>query len=180
MYYSDKLNNGVRLRDLATTLMTQHRITPNPMNFTVWYEFFSGERPALSTELQDLIDRDVEFTEERCESIFDKHFGFEKEGAAVRSTSIKLESEIKQILGELNRAEDGASGYCERVACLVQEAQDARSLYSLSEIVTGLVAETRDIIVTNKRLEKQLEGSATEVADLRVSSTNSGPPAKAP
>ena len=57
MHHPHTLNVVEKSHDMATTLMAQNRIPPNPINFAVWYGYTSGEHPNLSKELQDLIDR---------------------------------------------------------------------------------------------------------------------------
>ena len=166
-HHPHTLNVVEKSHDMATTLMAQNRIPPNPINFAVWYGYTSGEHPNLSKELQDLIDRKVEFTPALNESIYEKHFGFEAEGAAISRAGDKLESGLQHIFGELTEAEDHAKGYCDRVATLIEKVRAASSQTTVSKIVGELVSETRDIIAKNRRLERQLEDSSAEIGELR-------------
>ena len=167
MHQPHTLNTVAKSHDMATQLMAQSQIPPNPINFAVWYGYTSGEHPNLSQELQDLIDRKVEFTSALNESICEKYFGFKSEGAAITRAGDKLESGLQQIYGELSQAEDHAKGNCDRVATLIENVRTAASQATVSEIVGQLVSETRYIIEKNRRLEHQLEASSEEIGELR-------------
>lgn len=161
------LNAIEKSRDLATVLMARNKVPPNPLNFAVWYGYTSGEHSTLSLELEDLIDRKVEFTPQLNESLHERHFGFGAEGLVITTTSDKLDSQMDQISSELNQAEDSARGYCVRIATLVEKVRETPSETAVSDIVNQLVSETRDIIDKNRHLERQLEESSTEIGELR-------------
>jgi diguanylate cyclase len=161
------LSPAEKARDQATALMARHDVPPTPVNFAIWYGHVSGDHPALSKDLQDLMDRQQPFTVELSKSLHDTHFGFGNESAAIAGAGRKLESELHNLSGELNQAEDQAKAYCDRIADLVKGLRTSDSGADVANIVNNLVGETRDILEINRRLEKQLEDSATEIGELR-------------
>ncbi len=57
MKFSEDSNEAAKFLRLAVPKMVQHGIVPNPLNYTLWYSYFSNSSPSLNTALDGAVKR---------------------------------------------------------------------------------------------------------------------------
>ena len=62
----EELHNYVRL---ILPLMSKHYVPITPRNYTVWYEYVSGDNNELRKTIDAMLEKEEKFTEERNETL---------------------------------------------------------------------------------------------------------------
>lgn len=57
MIFNEDANEAAVLLRQAVPKMIEHKIVPNPFNYTLWYSYYSKKFPELNTELDYILDR---------------------------------------------------------------------------------------------------------------------------
>ncbi len=153
----------------AIKIMAEKRILPYPRNFTIWYAYFSGKYPDLTAILKKFLDKKDYFTEDRNTLIYQKFFGFDQLGQAVR-----------QITAEASLALNAAS---ENIKCLCDETKGARKdieaccsrlervggTGEIKALIEEMVARVRRLAAASQEMEKRLNANYIKMAELHRS-----------
>lgn len=73
MKFSDNSSQAASYLRQAIPSMVKHNIVPNPLNYTLWYSYFSKSFPALNKELDQVIERYGTCPPKIGESLFIQH-----------------------------------------------------------------------------------------------------------
>ena len=87
---TEELNTYVRL---ALPLMFKHGIAVTPRNYTVWYDYVSGNNDELRKAIDKIIEKGGKFSGETNEILYSR-FCSEKDENELR----KLREELQQVL----------------------------------------------------------------------------------
>ncbi len=168
MQHTETAEQAAEFSHSAINLMAQQGIEASPNNFAVWYGYFSGRDPQMVRALDVLLSNKAEFTPERCEEIYQKYIGFERENAELRDTVSRLQGSIGQVLEHLGTAGQEQSAYGAKLAGMSGQLAGANgSSEAVGALVREILNETKTILQTNKALESRLGESTHEIGQLR-------------
>ena len=167
MYFSDTTDEARELARAALNLMALHKVPATPSNYAIWYAYQAGSNPDLCRGLDRLICSMTEITPARSEEIFDRYFGFQSEGAAIRETGQRISGAVGRVLAELKSAgrDSGASG--DRLASITGDLAEGAAPQVIAALVRGIQSETCGIVARSAALEDSLADSAREMTRLR-------------
>ena len=167
MPYPETFDEASDLARSAIDRMTAEGLAPNPENFTVWYNYFARRFPDLNRTIDILSSNNQAFGDEMMLQLFQRFFGLEREGRAIRDANDR----IIAALGQLSQMIDTASGNTRHYGDALDEFSGRLSasnpLHELRRMVEAIAAETQEMAEQNKKLEFQLDHSSREMADLR-------------
>ena len=102
--------------DAALAAMANHRVPPNPHNFTVWFTHVAGENPELSRTIEILISNGQEFTDQQNELIYGQFFSEGPEVKDLIEAGSRLDGMIADVLSKLGVAGQDAQRYGDTLA----------------------------------------------------------------
>ncbi len=153
----------------AIRIMKEGDIIPYPRNFTIWYFYFSGKYPDLSDSLAKFMDDMGYFTEDRNALIFQKFFGFDTLGKAIREvtsgTSVALgksSEHIKAISSEAKSAHDDIADFCNRL-------KKTEAAGEVKKLVDKLLARVERLETISREAEYLLAEDFRKVSELHRS-----------
>jgi diguanylate cyclase len=150
----------------ALARMKRLAIVPHPNNYLLWYCYSADCVPELKRTLDILQSNKREFTAELNDELYDRFFGQKRIAAAVRSSSLRVEALLQQVLGELGAVDAGAAGCDDAPGKLTDRAVPEGSS-ALLRMVASILTESRRMSEHNQTLELHLNRSAGEVETLR-------------
>jgi diguanylate cyclase len=152
----------------ALKIMDERNIAPTPNNFTVWYNYYAGERPDLNRALNILLDSGTEFTDERNAQIFGKYCTAPYEAVPMHLIAERMEAELTTVLGALEQVGRGAAAYGQTLET-VQGALDrpAPPPRALTVVLCRVLEQTRAMRQQSRDVERKLKDSLAEVNRLR-------------
>ncbi len=163
----ETLGRAADLANSALTMMRDKGIPPNPSNFQVWYNYFSGQDPDLRRALDILLGNNQEFTERRNHEIYEKFFSYSQEGAAIESAATLAETELNRIMKYLGLAGSDVSDYGEVLKTFSGAIVEDDSSENLRQAIDGALSATREMEKKNKQLEEKFNASSREINRLR-------------
>ena len=73
MKFSDNSDQAAGYLRQAVPMMVKHNIVPNPLNYTLWYSYYSNVFPLLNKELDKTLERYGTCPPDISESLFFHH-----------------------------------------------------------------------------------------------------------
>ncbi len=168
--------NSERPVDIATSAlarMVELDIPPTPENYTVWYAYQSGSDPDVAHMIDHILKTDGNFTKQRCNALYLRYMAFSENTAEDEretkflAASSDFEKSVESVMDLLNEAGAGAARYGEALADVDGELRNADGADRVRQIVSNLVAETKQMAEQNELVNQRLEKSNQEIADLQ-------------
>lgn len=158
---------AVALATSALKLMDERAIPPTPNNFTVWYNFFSGDRPDLNRALTLLLDSETDFTAERNAQIFAKYCSAPYEAVPMHLIAERMEAELALVLSTLDHAGRQAAAYGQTLEAVTGVLDRPAPSRAMIEVLCRVLEQTRAMRQQSRDFERQLKDSSSEVSRLR-------------
>ena len=167
MVYFDSPGQAKEHADQALVRITELGLSPNPNNFTVWFNYAAGRDPQLNALIDDAFENGQTLDDIRCYAIYQQFFG-QDDGDKLFTTSAHIEAAVDRILDHVDQVNRSAHGYSEAISGFSDQLQQERSAEDVRRIVSGIVDETRRMEERTKELEERLQESSEEVAELKA------------
>lgn len=167
MDHSDDIKAAAKSAEKALSLMTERSIPSTPQNFTIWYTYVSGREPDLVRAIDKLISEGSSFDSYENAELFEKFFGFTKEGARIQEASEQIDTSVKEVSQFLSEAADGTESFKATLESSLDKIQGAGSADDLSSVVGALQKETSEMLIRSRNLEERLKSTTNEIDALR-------------
>jgi diguanylate cyclase len=140
-------------------------LPPNPMNFEIWFNYFSGHHKALNRAVDALPVP----SQAALQRVHDDFLSPNRFLSRVHKVSDGLRSEAGQIVGLIEQAHESHAGYRDSLAGATRDLGRRAEPMAIEAVIGELVRSTNDIIRTNGVLQDQLKRSEAQVHDLQAS-----------
>jgi len=155
----EELNSQVRL---IIPLMSRHHVPITPRNFTVWYEYVSGDNNELRNTIDAILEKEEKFTEERNESLYRQFFA-EKDEKQLTKLRQDLQMFLKTILREISGMSEQTEGYEAAVTKTVEKLSGDMSIQAIRKVVSEIIVETKKIGKFGKAIKEKLLDTTEEL-----------------
>jgi diguanylate cyclase len=159
-----KPDNEQMLAKTALDLMTEYGVVPAPPNFEIFYAHVTGENPAISHAIMEMMAHKKPFTPEALKELRRKG---RTAAGAMDQVGEGMNSVISGMLGRLNDAGRDAGRYSNALSAATGELDTEQSPADLRKLVENLLAATREMENRTSSLEKELQKSSQQVTELR-------------
>lgn len=165
--YTQNLNEAAGYLRLAVPLMTRHGVPANPVNYSIWYEYVSGNNKELNEVLDKKLEDKQEITSELCQKLYSE---FVLNGSEERYQRVgeDLKNLVNQTITRIKSTSEKASTSSSRFTEQSNKLAATENAMDVKNVVDGIVAETRQLAEASKELKNKLEETNTEVEQLRV------------
>lgn len=169
MEHPDDTKVAAITAEKAIGLMTERGIPSTPQNFTVWYTYVSGREPDLIRAIDTMIEEGEKFDSYENAELFEKFFGFTKEGARIQEASEQIDTSVKEVSQFLSEAAKDTEGFKTSLETSLDAISTAGSPDDLREVVGSLTRETGEMLKRSRSLEEMLRNTTSEIDSLRRS-----------
>lgn len=177
MKFSENSSQAVKFLRLAVPKMVQHDIVPNPLNYTLWYSYFSNSFPRLNVALEQSLERYGTCPPDIGETLFLEHITKPSDseqhnndfGQALVHLVSDLSSQIDKTVSQTNQYSSalkenlmdiGTSGLSDELANKLNElSANASGICSANDAFQSQLTSAQSEITT---LKKALEESKTQ------------------
>ncbi|MEN2976997.1 GGDEF domain-containing protein [Tistrella bauzanensis] len=147
MEYAERTERSETHAQAALRLLEQHKIAPNPINFTVAYVHDSGRDPELSRMLNAVLAEGGSLNADMVREAFERHFGLAREAQVVREGGARLAAEAERALGAAESAQSALGIAADEAARLAErldrgEGTDPRRLADAARALAMLARKT--------------------------------------
>lgn len=168
-----RLAKAVQVVEKALEQMRALQITPTPENLTVWYHFIDGGMPQLTKDLNKLLARQVSFTAELCEQLYDTYF-VDSDRRQLDLLRDAVGSIIEQLSNAvINEFSEELDTYDEVLASCVEKLDDipnAEDLKMLASLLSRASSSARQSACsaqqTIERMKRELDELKTAFMEL--------------
>jgi len=175
MRFSENSSQAANYLRQAVPKMVKHNIVPNPLNYTLWYSYYSSAFPLLNKELEHIIERYDTCPPELSESLFLQHMTSleTRDKTQIEDFQQALFSMVSNLSQSLDKtAHDTrchAIALTSNIESLYKKNVDSDSKALLNELSDNSQA----ICNANDRFKKELESAQAEINVLRQELENS-------
>jgi diguanylate cyclase len=150
---------------LVIPMMAKHAVPPTPDNYAVWYQYVTGENPALKAEMDMMIAQGQRFTEERSAGLFQRHV----QGVSVTNAeaSGRIGDILANLLADLAQLSEETGGYDSRLQTHLERAKQCDNAQDLEALLEVLADETRQMRRSTRALREDFEMRSLEMQELQ-------------
>ena len=140
---------------------------PTPNNYSLFYNYYSGENPNLNMAMDLLLSQHGGLTQQQCDDLFRTHLGLGAEHKILQDANNAIEGEINRVLGMIDASVSDTSEYGKTLDNFSGKLATSSSLDQIREAVTKVVNETRVMSQQNERLQRELAQATEQLTETR-------------
>ncbi|MBD8907729.1 GGDEF domain-containing protein [Methylorubrum zatmanii] len=149
-------------------LMRDYCTCANPRAYAVWYLYVAGTQPLMNDAIKRLTTQNGVLTSADIDQLHDAYIDGRRIAAEVDRMNSSLIAEVEGIMEIIEVSIRSTAQYGESLQAFSHDiANTATSRTRLREIVTTIIANTRDVTANNRTLEARMRESRSEIEQLR-------------
>ncbi len=160
--------------DLATSVansalarMKADDLPPNPINFEVWYAYYSNAKSDLKKAIDFIIKARGKLNNADCHEIHQQYLSEKKHQEAYRKASDQIHATLQDVSGLMTNVREATSEYTKTLEEVGQKISNVKSTKEMEAVLKTVVADTAKIMEYNKKLGAQLDRSTGAMQALR-------------
>ena len=164
--YRQSLEESANYVRLAIPMMSSHDVPITPRNYSVWYEYVSGGNSELREAIDDIIDKNLPFSEENNQMLYQR-FCAEKEEQALSELRNNLRHLLMQIYAEVAEMSGKAEDYEALVSESVNKLTENISIQDVKNVVDEIITKTNQIGASGREMQQKLKEATAELEVLK-------------
>ncbi len=152
----------------ALKLMEERKISPNPENYAVWFQYALGDNKELNHEVKTIIENDLEFTKENNSYLYHKYVVSNRNQKVLDDATINTQRILAEALkivtdfsGETKHYNQDTDKYIEHISQEFGDNEDIKNVFK------ELVDATANLRKSGENISLKLEESTREINHLR-------------
>ncbi len=145
--------------------MRRYEVPVTPDNFALWYEYHSGENPALARTMDVIISNHGEFDETILHDLYASFISSAREEAIVRETLASLLQVIRELIRVARRAGANAAEFGNALTAMAAREYD-HTRETLRVLIGDLIRESQRLAGTTQSAGDQMIDSSEQIATL--------------
>lgn len=173
MKFSEDSNLAAKYLRLAVPKMVEHNIVPNPLNYALWYSYYSNVSTSLNSALDSTIERFGTCPPVVGEELFVSHLSDinklnEIEG--FQDTLLNLASDLSDSIEKTTQVAGNQSNKLKQNLTQLATSFDQEPM---NPIIKELSNSAQAICDSNDKFQRQIESALTEISALKAELENS-------
>ncbi len=166
MYYSDNLDQAGEYLRIALAYISKYSLPPDPLNYTIWYEYASGRNYNLKRAIDYSIKNKKNFDSGILKQFYEKYITNGRL-AITEDAIIEIKKIIKNISTCVINTQGELTGHCDDLRTLSKELSKANDLSSLNIVLDKMLNAIKKITKSGGNLNKHISTSSEELNYLR-------------
>lgn len=148
-------------------IFTEANITPTPLNFVVWYQYFLSENHHLVNEINALPEGAKSYTDRFGRRLYDDYIDV-AESPQETEYNMAVQKFVDNILHKMDGFSEGMQSHTNQIDQYAK-GLDANGLTAdhLQEIAKQIMAETNHMQQCTAEIHNEVKNSSEEVKELR-------------
>ncbi|MFT5543342.1 MAG: diguanylate cyclase [Glaciecola sp.] len=170
MKFSENSDQAADFLRQAVPTMVKHEIVPNPLNYTLWYSYYSNAFPSLNKELDETLERYGTCPPEVGEALFIQHITqLDKDSEKQLESFHQAFSHIVDDLSvSLDKTNEQTTGYSQALKDNISEL----GMHELDSAVTPVLDQLSEnasaICNANDEFQGQISAAKMEINTLKA------------
>ncbi len=166
MQYLESSEQSVEYLRRVIPLISKHKIKANPINYTIWYEYISGNNEKLAREIDRLREKGTLFSDQLCEKLYDKFIVGDNPEALK-----KIQAELRNLVVNLSestiKTDEEVGHFDQSLKRYSDQLEGSVGGDSLQGIADGMLSDSHSMRASTSSLKARLEDSKAEIDSLR-------------
>lgn len=169
MKFSENADLAVNYLRQAIPAMMEHKIVPNPLNYTLWYTYYSKTRPELNDQLDHIISRYETCPTEVSEALFSEHIGFlnDKEHQANEVFQQALSATVNNLSDSISETNAQTTSFSKALKTDISALADHSVDTELSPLLDSLSFNANALCDANTSFNDKLLAAQNEIESLK-------------
>lgn len=175
MKFSENSDQAVSYLRQAVPTMMKHNIVPNPLNYALWYSYFSDAFPNLKKELDQVIERYGTCPPDVGETLFIEHISQleDEDNESLVTFQEALVKLVGNLSDSLEQTATETTNFSEALKNNITELETHQIDDTVTPVLTQLTANATAICNANDAFKGKLSAAQTEIHTLRKELENS-------
>lgn len=167
MQYDHDLDLAQTVASEAIARMQRDDITQDPLNFEVWYAYYSNAHGELKKAMDASIKAKGRLTSMDCRGFHEQFLSENKKNEAYQRASDQIHATLQDVSGLMSNVKEATHGYSDTLQSVTQRVSKVKSTEEMQQVMKSVVADTNKMLEHNKKLEAQLDRSAIAMDELK-------------
>jgi diguanylate cyclase len=163
--YEESPEQAAEYLRLALAFIGRHRMTPNPVNFALCYDYIAGRNPALKEALELALANGT-YTEDTARALY-RRFVWDDDKRHLEHLRSELRSLVMETLSGVTQAKTQAEQSVDTLTAKSERLEVSPSLDEVRKVLSEVVDETRNIAHNSHLLKEMLNDTRRDVEALR-------------
>lgn len=156
------------LAQRANELMRDYGSSAEPRAYAVWYTYVEGTQPLMNDAIKRLTTKSGTLSNAEIDDLYETYIDGRHLSAQAEKMNAGLISEVEGIMEMIDLSLGATAQYGASLQAFSDDLTgSALTRHRLREIVSSLIANTRDVTANNRTLEARMRESRNEVETLR-------------
>lgn len=149
-------------------IFSEAEISPTPVNYVVWYQYFLAENQALVNEINALPDGAKSFTDRLGARLYEQ-FIEEQESQEEIEYNFAVKKFVDNILHKMNDFSDGVKNRSQQIGDYAKDLHNAEANQNkIQEIAQFIIQEADNMQKSTDEIRNEVKNSTEEVKSLRA------------
>lgn len=167
MHYDHDFDLAKNVASEAIARMQKDGITPEPVNYEVWYAYYSSFNLELKRAMDAQIKIQGKLSSVDCRSFYDQFLSERKQQEAYTRASDQIHATLQDVSGLMSNVKDATSEYTHTLNDVSKKISTAKTPQEMQVVVKSVLDDTNRMAEHNKKLELQLDRSAIAMDELK-------------
>lgn len=169
MNFTENAELAVKFLRQAIPTMMEHKIVPNPINYTLWYTYYSNTNLALNSQLDHAIARYQTCPDIVSESLFLEHIGQSnsKEAQANEAFQQALATTVSNLSDTINATSEQTHEFSNALKTDIQALVKHDLNDELSPLLDSLNSNANALCDANTSFNDKLEFAQNKIKKLK-------------
>lgn len=153
----------------AIPTMVKHKIVPNPLNYTLWYTYYSNAFPDLNKELEQTIERFGTCPPNVSESLFVRHISSLKASDEQKLADFHqaFSNVVTSLSNSLDYTSQRTNEYSSALKDNIQSLEASEFAAHMAPVLDELNANASAIVDANDEFHEQLVSANAQINALK-------------
>ncbi len=157
-----------RIAEFALGALKKIGLPATPTNYDLWYAHAEGKNPALSRDIQKVMDGFGKVSQKDADKLHQTHILHADLTRDVVDVVTRFQEEVTDLYDVIEKTGEHASGHNEALDGLSDQLrQTTKEFPAVGKLLEGMVNVAKDMHSQNEHLETRLADSVTEINTLQ-------------
>lgn len=166
MNYTENTPKAGEYLRLTLAFLAKYKLSANPINYTVWYEYVSGKNLKLKQALDTAIEGEQPFSNKKIEAVYQK-FVTDGDRIVIARLLTKVNLMLKEITGHVLETEGDLAGHGQALDSLADQLSGITDYEGIQVIIDQMLDQTRALVQSGGRLQSRMKVSSEDLSLLQ-------------
>lgn len=167
MNYDHDLQLANAIAHEAIARMEKYQVAQDPINFEVWYAYFSNAHMDLKAAIDAQIKSKGQVTAMDCRLFHEEYLSDQKQNKAFQRAGDQIHATLHDVSGLMGNVKAATTQYTETLAGVTERVANVKTPEEMAGVVKSVMADTNRMMEYNRKLEDQLNRSSRAMDELK-------------